>query len=891
MTQPTILIVEDDAILAMFLQDMLSRLNYSVFPSIATGEEAVRFSLQNQPDLVLMDIQLSGEMNGITAARIIAQKTGIPIIFLTSFDQSSVVEDAKTAGAYGYLIKPVDERDLGTNIEIALYKHKIDQKLRESEERLREVLENSLDASYKRNLKTNKYDYLSPVFERLSGYTLAEMENLPIEALISMMHPDDQADMEHVVSESLSGISGATYQLEYRFRHKDGSYRWFLDRFTFLRDKDNLPLARIGSIEDISARKHTEETLQKSEAQYQRLLRTLPSGVVVHTAGQIVWANDAGVRMFGGNLPQEFIGSYLIDRVHPDYRNIVNSRQKIMLNGSLVPLIEEKLLRRDGSAFDAEVSALPITYAGKPSVLALFNDITERKRSEIAIVSLGLRNQTLLNTATDGIHILDEHGNLMDANPAFCNMLGFTHEEILNLNVTDWDMQWSPDELLGKISELIKHPGLFQTRHRKKDGSLRDVEINAVGVTLEGQNYLYAAARDVTERKQIEDALKMSETKLRAILDCSSDAIGVYTNGIWELCNPAAVRMFAVSSPEELIGTPILKVIALDERQRIAGYVRSRVQGGDAPTSYVTRGLRMDGTEFDMDVTLSSFTLENRLHALMILRDITDRKKAETALLLAHAELEQRVLERTADLQAANNSLEKASRAKDEFLAIMSHELRTPLTGIIGMSQILLSDTFGELNEKQTAALMNIEKSGQHLHEIIDDILDYSTLQASNMNLPLTSFSLTHACNACIQTVDVQAAQKKLTMRVSISPEIITLRADERRIRQIIGNLLSNAVKFTPKKGEIELKVTGDREAHQVRISVSDTGIGIKNEDLARLFQPFQQLDMRLARKFNGTGLGLAMVKLLTEIHSGSVEVESEFGKGSCFTVILPWTP
>jgi signal transduction histidine kinase len=272
-----------------------------------------------------------------------------------------------------------------------------------------------------------------------------------------------------------------------------------------------------------------------------------------------------------------------------------------------------------------------------------------------------------------------------------------------------------------------------------------------------------------------------------------------------------------------------------------------------------------------------------------IIQDVTDRKKAETELFAAHAELEQRVIDRTSDLQDANNALEKSARAKDEFLAIMSHELRTPLTGILGLAQVMQFNTYGELNEKQARAVLNIEKSGQHLLELINEILDFSKLQSGKTDLNLEPCSLASICGASLQMVQSLAEKKNLDMNFNIWPEDIFMQADERRIKQIIVNLLSNAVKFTPNGGNIKLNVTGLADVRQVCISVSDSGIGIKEDDLARLFKPFQQLDTRLSRQYSGTGLGLALVKMLTELHGGSVEVESIFGQGSRFSVTLPW--
>ncbi len=242
------------------------------------------------------------------------------------------------------------------------------------------------------------------------------------------------------------------------------------------------------------------------------------------------------------------------------------------------------------------------------------------------------RFKTLLQTASEGIHVLDTRGYVVEVNPAFCSMLGYTREELLQLNVSDWDAQWSGEELVTKIGDLISYPAVFETRHCRKDGTFYDVEISSVSVMLGGNNYLYSATRNITERKHLEEALKLSESKLQAILDNSHDAIGVHVNGIWEWCNPSALHLFGYSSQEELMGTSILKVIAPSERIRISGFVQDRLEGGNTPLKYLTRGLKSDGTEFDIDVTLSAFILGKIHYALVILRDVTVELQAENDL-------------------------------------------------------------------------------------------------------------------------------------------------------------------------------------------------------------------------------------------------------------------
>ncbi len=268
--------------------------------------------------------------------------------------------------------------------------------------------------------------------------------------------------------------------------------------------------------------------------------------------------------------------------------------------------------------------------------------------------------------------------------------------------------------------------------------------------------------------------------------------------------------------------------------------------------------------------------------------NISDRKQVEEQLL------------------RTNEELIHATRLKDEFLANMSHELRTPLTAVLGMSEVLHKQLLGSVNERQQKALGAISKGGRHLLELINDILDLSKISSGQIDLDLDSVSVQNVCDSSLVYVKQQAFQKNIEIYSNITPTVSNICVDERRIRQVLINLLINAVKFTPKKGQISLLVSvgcgeiwegeakvpsqfKEQNLPMILFQVKDTGIGIAPQDLHRLFQPFLQLDSGLNRQYEGTGLGLVMVKQIAELHHGQVAVESVLGQGSYFTVALPY--
>jgi signal transduction histidine kinase/CheY-like chemotaxis protein len=245
-------------------------------------------------------------------------------------------------------------------------------------------------------------------------------------------------------------------------------------------------------------------------------------------------------------------------------------------------------------------------------------------------------------------------------------------------------------------------------------------------------------------------------------------------------------------------------------------------------------------------------------------------------------------------LELTIQELQRATHLKDEFLATMSHELRTPLNAILGMSEALQEEVFGPLSSEQLNSISTIEKSGDHLLALINDVLDVSKISVGKLELNITKVNLVDLCKSSLIFINQQAVIKHIEISTNLPVDITWLWIDERRMRQVLINLLSNAIKFTPNGGEVILSVQLEtsRVSHQTEdylcFSVIDTGIGIAQADISKLFQPFIQLDSNLNRRYTGTGLGLVIVKQIAELHNGYVSIDSELGKGSCFKVTIP---
>ena len=251
--------------------------------------------------------------------------------------------------------------------------------------------------------------------------------------------------------------------------------------------------------------------------------------------------------------------------------------------------------------------------------------------------------------------------------------------------------------------------------------------------------------------------------------------------------------------------------------------------------------------------------------------------------------LERRVAERTDELQKANIALEKANKLKSEFLATMSHELRTPLNSIIGFAEVLKDEVVGTISDEQKEYLSDIHGSGQHLLNMINSILDLSKIEAGKLEVHYEEFPVKEAINEVLNTIIGFSNKKGIHIHTHIHEDVPSITVDKVKLKQILFNLLSNAVKFTPENGRVTINASLMNQ--HVQIAVSDTGIGIKSEDMDKIFEVFRQLDASYARHYEGTGLGLTLTKRLIELHGGKIWVISEFGKGSTFTFTLPIKP
>lgn len=571
-------------------------------------------------------------------------------------------------------------------------------------------------------------------------------------------------------------------------------------------------------------------------------------------------------------------------------------------------------------------------------------------RHEETQLNIGALQQAIFNSANFSSIATDAAGVIQIFNVGAERMLGYEASEVTN-RVTPADIS-DPEEVIVRARALSAEAGvtiapgfealvfkasrgiedIYELTYIRKDGSrfpavvsvtaLRDADEVIIGYLLIGT--------DNTARKQAEAALQKAGALQSAIFNSANfSSIATDAEGVIQIFNAGAERMLGYTALEVMnritpadISDPVELIARADALSTELG--TTITPGFDALVFKASRGIediyelsyiRKDGSRFPAVVSVTALRdeVDHIIGYLLIGTDNTARKeiedertKLDLRLRAQHAELQsiQRVLEQK------NVELEDASRMKSEFLANMSHELRTPLNAIIGFSEVLGDGLLGDMSDKQRRFIGDIFKSGKHLLSLINDILDLSKVEAGKMLLDLDPVEMDALLANSLSIVKGQAALRHIKLDMKLATSLGSVDVDGRKVKQIVYNLLSNAVKFSADGGSVVLRadrvsradvgvLTGDWAQRTfplpesefstfLKLSVADEGMGMSADSLQHLFKPFSQVDSGLARQFEGTGLGLAMVKLLADLHGGSVAVESAVGKGSRFTVWIP---
>ncbi|MFP4587691.1 MAG: PAS domain S-box protein [Desulfohalobiaceae bacterium] len=603
--------------------------------------------------------------------------------------------------------------------------------------------------------------------------------------------------------------------------------------------------------------------------------------------GTYIFANQALADMYGYATPQELLDS--IQDIHTQVYAEPEKRkefQRLLQEQGQVIHHEACLLRKDGSRIWVSRSAWAVRdntgeisyYLGFSKDLSKHKKMQESLLKQKKIADSAIQQwQSTFDAIPDPIMLIDLEYRILRANQAMADKLHCTPEDLLGHNCfqvvhAGSDPPWFCPHRRSLENKSTERAEVTANRF----GGVYDVSTTPIFDAEQNMQGSVHVARDITESKRAEKSLQESESLLHSITDAALDAILIMDEqGRISFWNPAAESIFGYTA-QEVLGTDLHQKLAPQEyhgafQQTFPEFQRSG-KGPAVGHILELEALRKDGEQINISLSLSAFKKEAKWHALGIIRDITEQKK-----------IQQELLQAKQDAEAAN-------KAKSEFLANMSHEIRTPLNGIMGVMQLLQSsDLEAELREYVDIA----NNAADRLARLLSDILDLSMVEAGKLEFENQAFSLNALCEAVSNLFQLQARDKGLLLECFIDPCLPEkVLGDEKRVEQILFNLVGNALKYTP-QGSVRLEIVPvaaeNDQTFRLLFSVIDTGLGMAQDQLHKLFEPFVQADGSYTRNFQGAGLGLSIVYRLVDLMGGHISIESTPGEGTSVHVLLPF--
>lgn len=578
------------------------------------------------------------------------------------------------------------------------------------------------------------------------------------------------------------------------------------------------------------------------------------------------------------------------ERIHPDDRErVVSGIQGAIEEKEHFWSDEYRIRRREGRYIQVFGRAyLIFNGKGEPvRMIGAMMDVTRRKEAEEALQQSEKRFRAIFNHAPIGIVCIDTGRKLIGENPVFCEMLGYAAEELEKSDFTQWT---HPDDIatdIGLFDALVKGRREFyriEKRYIRKDGAIVWVS-KTVSLVQDREGYpqfAIAMVEDITGRKRME--LELSETyeTLRAVIKASPLAIVILDpQGKVVNWNPAAERIFGWSEPE-VIGRP-LPIIPEAKRQEFRALAK-RVFRGETFSGFETVRETKEGSLIDVSISTALLRdAKGKIRGVLaLIEEITERKRQEKA-----------IKEMNEALQQKNIQVEEISQARNRFFSFISHELKTPLNSIIGFTNLVLNGNYGPVNPDQAVGLGRVLINAAELVQLINNILDLAKMESGKIKCKILETDVVELIEKVSISFKPFIEEKGLTLRKKIDPVFPkTFMTDPAHLRAILSNLLSNAIKFT-EQGIVEVGLNlmmGNR----MELKVSDTGVGIKADDLERIFEEYEQsgfIKERSPHYTGGTGLGLAIVKKVVSSLGGKIEARSALGKGTTFTVEIPELP
>ncbi len=765
-------------------------------------------------------------------------------------------------------------RVIGTHSDISESK-KMEKSLAESERQYRLLLENIPDVVYRFSDKRGGLFY-SAQAANLFGCPLQKLYDNPM-LWNESIHPQDRPLVSHVITDIQSG---KVFEVSYRIRTQAGEWRWIWDRSVVISGHGDETIIE-GIARDITERKQAEEQLSRILQEQETILETASVGITKIIDRKQVWVNKKVEEIFQYSN-EDLVGQttrklYLSDEA---YEELGKTAYPVLAQGHTYET-EQMLKRSDGASIWVKYNGKAIDPSDmSKGTIWILQDVTVRRKTEEALRGSAIYTRSLLEASLDPFVTISPEGKIIDVNRATEDAAGLSRENLIGSDFADYFTD--PDRARAGYQLVLEQDSVrdYPLSIRHVSGQTIDVLYNAViyrNETGEVQG-VFAAARDVTERRRAEEALQISEGRLKAIFDIAPIGISITDEkGRIVDRNITSKALLAINRVEHLA-----------ENSTGAEWDIFRTDGLPMPPEEFASARAL--TE---DRLISNQILEVRtqqksvwlmvsagpLHlpgygAIIVYADVTERKAAEESVFRMNAELEERVIRRTAQLEAANQELEAFSYS-------VSHDLRAPLRHIDGYVDLLVSRSRGSLDDKGKHYVDTIAAAARQMGGLIDDLLQFSRTGRSEMrkdNIDMNSL-LREAQEILKESYTGRAVEW-------VVGGLPSVRGDHSLLRQVWINLLANAIKFTATRDAARIEISARQQNGETIFAVADNGVGFDMKHAAKLFGVFQRLHTQ--EKFEGTGIGLATVQRIVARHGGRIWAEAMLDQGATFYFSLP---
>ena len=869
-----ILIVEDESIVALELKSRLTDLGYSICGIVASGNEAIRLTNEQKPNIILMDINIKGSLDGVETAEKIKGIYDIPIIFLTAFADSSTLERAKITQPYGYIIKPFEERELHTSIEIALYKHNMEKRLRDSERRLFITLKSISDAVIATD-NDGKINYLNPAAESLTSFSNDEAIGKYVLDVFNINDEVIYQIADSAIKKLITDGYTDSFPGNLTILHKNGEIKIVESSASAIKDENTNIDGIVLVFRDVTEKFKAEAALLESEKKYRKVIEN--ASEVIFTLSidwKYSYVNSATSRITEYSK-EELKEMDFLKLILPSHRNLCKFKlMRQYLSRERTTYIEFPFRSKSGRiVWFAQSNTLIIEDGKVIGYDIIARDITEKKRAENQLNERNEFIETVLKNIQTGVIVCDiKTEEIIYTNNKFVEIFGYAKEDLKSFSQLLEHAIYDDNDYRLSIKQNIfdgikTHDNSKLKCHGIKISTSKGIKkyIECSIIPLYEQGIIIASIEDITFKKNAEEQiLKLS----RAVEQSPVSVIITSVEGKIEYVNPKFEDVTGYSY-KEVVGEN-LQILSSSltlhpEYEKLWNLIQN---GNDWIGEFQNK--RKNGESYWASVLISPIKDPDGkiAHFLGLEEDITERKKNELELI------------------NAKEKAEEMNRLKSVFLANMSHELRTPMVGILGFAQILKD----ELSDNGDIEMVDLLiKSGKRLLNTLESILEFSQLESKQVYLNLRQINISVRVGNLIKNFNDRLDEKKLKLNLNFINKTINVLADSRLIDQVLNNLIDNAIKFTP-KGEISIETNEIIENNKTWgiIKISDTGIGISKEKQNIIFEDFRQASEGKTRSFEGNGLGLTVAKKIVEIMNGFITLESDLGAGSTFTIYLP---